>query len=298
MLSRSDNPKLAVSIILVVVLCLALGDALVKEISSSLAIWQIFVLRSLLALAVLLAVLRCGFPSLSLRPRRLGWTMARSAMLVLMWIAYYASLPHLQLSVAAAAYYTSPLFIVLFSAALGGERVSRFGCFAVFLGFGGTILILRPTAGAFNAYALLPLLSAILYALAMTLTRTKCRHEHPLILSAVLNVTFVAVGLIATAAIGLLDGTPSPFLSATWAPLGARDILAVLFLTGAILVASVGAAMAYQIGRPPLVATFDFAYLAFAAVCGFLFFGEVPGPSVLAGMLAIAAAGAIALNRS
>ena len=295
---KADNPKLAVALILFTVLVLAVGDALVKALSGSLVLWQIFVLRSALAVVALLAVWRRGFPSLCLRPQFPGWTILRSTLLVAMWIAYYVSLPHLQFAVAAAAFYTLPIFITLFAAAFAGERVTRRGWCAVALGFGGVVLILRPSAGGFNAYALLPLLSAVLYALAMVLTRTKCRNEHPLILSGSLNLAFIVTGLVATLALGLIDIAPSPFLAAAWAPLGGREVLAIVLLATVFLLASVGAAAAYQIGRASLVASFDIAYVAFAALCGLVFFGEVPAPSALGGMLMIVVAGAMALRQS
>ncbi|MEM7225021.1 MAG: DMT family transporter [Pseudomonadota bacterium] len=294
-----DNLKLAVSVILLTVLTLALGDALIKTLSADLVLWQIFVLRSSLALPVLFAILRLRFRSVGLLPKAVGWTSARSAMLALMWVAYYASLPHLQLSIAAAAYYTLPIFITLFSALLVGEKVSTLGWFAVGLGFCGVILILKPTASDFNHYALLPLLSAMLYAMAMILTRTKCRNEHPLILAGALNVTFVVVGLIATGLIAAVRAgdLPSSFLSAAWAPLGANELAAIVLLAVAILVASVGTSIAYQIGRSSVVATFDFAYVGFAVVCGFIFFNEVPDATSIGGMALIVIAGVIAVRR-
>lgn len=295
--SPCDNNKRAAAAILLVVMTLAVGDALVKAVSSNLTIWQIFVLRSSLAALLLLVLLRRKFSSLRLRPNALAWTALRSAMLVLMWLSYYAALPQLELSVAAAAYYTLPIFITLFSAVFAGERVRLCGWLAVVLGFGGVILILQPTAAGFNAYALLPLLSAILYALAMVITRTKCRSEHPLVLAGALHICFIAVGLAATFGLSGLDAALPPFLTANWSPLGWQELLAILTMAGIILAASIGTATAYQIGRASVVATFDIAYVAFAALCGFLFFGEVPTATAFAGMAMIAAAGAMALRQ-
>lgn len=296
---RRDNLLLAISAILLTVLTLSLGDALIKKVSADLVIWQIFVLRSLLAIPVVLVVLRMWFRHIPLRPRALGWTALRSLMLAMMWIAYYASLPHLELSVAAAAFYTLPIFITLFSAFFVGEKVGAFGWLAVLLGFGGVALVLKPTAGDFNLYALLPLLSAMLYALAMILTRTKCRDEHPLILSGMLNLTFIAVGLAGTLLGGLItDASASPsFLSATWAPMASGEVIALVLLAVAILTASIGTAVAYQAGPSSVVATFDFAYVGFAVIWGFVFFAESPDTTGLSGIALIVAAGVIAVRK-
>ncbi|MGI9514612.1 MAG: DMT family transporter [Anderseniella sp.] len=296
---QSDNLRMAVIVILLTVMTLSLGDAVIKALSANLVLWQIFVLRSCLAVPLLLLVLKRRFSSVALVPKAPGWTAVRSLMLVAMWVFYYASLPHLQLSVAAAAYYTLPLFITLFSAFLIGETVGRAGWFAVVLGFAGVVLILKPATDDFNFYAVLPLISAMLYALAMILTRTKCRDEHPLVLSGALNITFIAVGVLATFSGSFLKslGISSPFLSSTWATMGNPEILAVMLLGVAILVASIGTAVAYQNGPSSVVATFDFAYVGFAVIWGLLFFQEWPDTLAVAGIMVITVAGVIAVRR-
>ena len=208
MSSAPDRIKLAIVVILATVLALSFGDALIKLFSSELVLWQIFVLRSLMVVPVLLAVRKFRFADVPVVPSALGWTIIRSVLLVLMWISYYAALPHLELSVAAVGFYTLPIFITLFSAAFVREAVSAKGWGGVALGFVGIILILRPTLVGFNVYAIFPLLSAMLYAIAMILTRTKCRNENPIILSLALNVSFIVAGLIAFVA-GFSLGFPA-----------------------------------------------------------------------------------------
>lgn len=301
---RHDNLTLAVVTIVFTVFALSLGDAVIKQISANFPLWQIFVLRSLLALPILLLALRVRRVPVSLIPVALWWTIARSLMLVTMWVAYYAALPFLTLSVAAAAYYTLPLFITLFAALFVGDRIGAKGWFAVGLGFCGIVLILRPDAEDFNAYALLPLFSAVLYALSMILTRTRCREEHPLILSLMLNGAFVLVGLVATSLISFeivpnagADADSNAFLLGPWIAMQASQWLAMALLAAAVLIGSVGAAIAYQIGTPSVVATFDFSYVAFATIWGFLFFAERPDPISIAGIVLIVVGGILALRR-
>lgn len=214
-----------------------------------------------------------------------------------MWIAYYLALPMLPLAVAAASYYTLPLFIVAFAALFGGETVGRSQWAGVGLGFVGIVLVLRPGGEAFAWAALLPILAAVLYALAMILTRTKCRNEHPATLALGLNATFIVVGLA-----GLLVGWILPievagFLSPDWIGMGLEDWRTTAILAGLILVASVGTAVAYQAAPASTVGTFDFAYVGFALIWGALFFGERPDNMALAGIALIVVAGVLALRR-
>ena len=295
-----DNATLAVCVIVFTTLSLSFGDALIKKFSADFVLWQIFVMRSVIAAPVLAAVIRLRF--VSLKPRNPGWTAPRSLMLVFMWIAYYTALPHLPLAVAAAVYYTLPLFITLFAALFVGDKISAKGWVAVVLGFGAVLLILRPQADDFNAYALLPLAAAVLYALAMLLTRTKCRNEDPLVLAFWLNVSFIGVGIMATPLLTLWSPSEAeigryPFLLDGWVSMGANEWLAMAVLATAIIIASAGTAIAYQLGPLPVVATFDFAYLAFAVIWGMVFFAETPDAVTVFGMILLTVAGVLAIRQ-
>jgi drug/metabolite transporter (DMT)-like permease len=303
---QGDNVARAIATIVFTVMALSLGDALIKLFSTNFVLWQVFVLRSLIALPVLASVIalrdRPGAHALRrFLPRHPGWVALRSLMLTFMWVAYYAALPHLELSAAAATYYTLPFFITLFAALFLGDRIGPRGWLAILLGFAGVVLVLRPEAGAFNLHAVLPLAAAVLYALAMILTRSKCRHEDPLVLSFSLNVSFIAIGVLATLAGPLVfpqgSAAQGGFLGGAWAAVGAAEAGALALLAAAIIVGSVGAAIAYQIGPPATVATFDFAYVAFAALWGFVFFGTFPDMIGLLGMAMIVGGGMLAIRR-
>ncbi|MEM9207123.1 MAG: DMT family transporter [Pseudomonadota bacterium] len=297
---RSDNIPLGVGTIIATVFALSLGDALIKAIGGgeALGIWQLFAMRSLLAFPVLLGGALVLFGSQKLRPTRTEWIAVRSFLLVTMWIAYYASLPLLPLSVAAAAYYTLPLFIVIFAALFAGEAVGRMQWSGVALGFLGVLIVLRPGGDAFQIAALLPILAAMLYAVAMILTRTHCRDEHPVTLALGLNLAFILAGgagfLIGALAPELLTG----FLSPKFVPLGFEEWRSIGILAALLIVASVGTAIAYQVAPASTVGTFDFAYVGFALIWGFIFFSETPDVFGLVGIALIVTAGILAVRRS
>lgn len=294
----ADHISLAVSVIILTVLALSLGDALIKITSGSFVIWQIFVIRSLLAIPVLLLLLIATSPERLQFQDVLGWVLLRSLMLVGMWICYYLALPRLTLSVAAASYYTLPIFITLFSAIFIGERISGLGWIAVFAGFLGVLLIFRPSAGDFNAYTILPIVAAMLYAGAMILTRTRCRKQHPIVLALALNICFVIVGALAAGVVKLLpDAARHGFLLAPWAAMGQAEWISIGLLTAALLIGSIGAAVAYQNGPPSVIGTFDFAYVGFAVIWGMIFFAEVPDVTSTLGMTLIVGAGILSLRQ-
>ncbi len=154
---------------------MAFADAVVKLVSADITLWQVFVARSLVAVAVMILLMQAS--AVGFKSRAPGWTLLRAGLLVLTWLAFYASLPVLSLSVAAVAVYTNPIMIALLSAALIGEAVTLRQWGGVFLGFVGVVAILKPGSDAFSWFTLLPILGAAFYALAMVLTRSKCQEK-------------------------------------------------------------------------------------------------------------------------
>ncbi len=292
--ARPQRTGLGIGIILASVLTMAFADAVVKLVSADITVWQVFVARSLVAAPILYVLLRLSGVGLRLRAPK--WALLRSALLVLTWLAFYAALPVLSLSVAGVAVYTNPIMIALLSAVLIGEPVSGRQWGGVLLGFLGVVAILKPGTDAFSWFTLLPMLGAAFYALAMVMTRSKCQDEAPQTLAFLLHVSFLVTGLAATALLalfGLDDGTKAafPFLFGDWAPMGGRE-WGLMALIGALSAAYfVGVARAYQIAAPSIIATFDYAYLVSAALWGFVFFAERPDLLTVCGMVLITAAG-------
>ena len=125
-----------------------------------------------------------------------------------------------------------------------GDRVGWRARCAVALGFAGVIVMLRPGAVPFNAYALLPFVAALLYALAMIITRARCAVECPLVLALVLNLAFIVTGVVATV-VGLtieiseLLQSNNPFLFGSWTTLGLQEWGVICALALAMLIGSI-----------------------------------------------------------
>src|SRR5262249_40994331 len=154
---------------------------------------------------------------------------------------FYASLPLLSLSVAAAACYTAPLFITLLSALWLRDPVGPRRWAAIGIGFLGVLIILRPGTDAFTPVTLLPVLAALLYAAGAIVTRAPCGGDAPFLLSAVVNLAYLLVGAVATALLAIVVPSPTvvavhPFLLGPWVALSGQD-WALFVLLAALVVA-------------------------------------------------------------
>ncbi|MFC0268628.1 DMT family transporter [Kushneria aurantia] len=279
--------------ILATVFAMALADAIVKYASTDMTLWQIYVLRSL-AVVPVLALLACG----RVRVPGLGWILLRSLALSLMYLGIYAALPLLDLSVVAASLYTAPLFITLLAAIFLRDPINPGHWVAMFMGFLGVVLIVKPGGIGFTPFALLPVSAALLYAIAAVLTRAKCQLTPAPVLGFWLNVTLLAMGTTISCAIVSTQGADNvyPFLLGNWSRMSARNWMVIATLATLMVGISIGLAKAYQSPRPHVIAAFDYAFLIFAALWGFVFFGEVPDGWTLLGMTLIAVAGMLALR--
>ncbi|MEM8701837.1 MAG: DMT family transporter [Pseudomonadota bacterium] len=301
----STEPRresLAVAAILITVATLSFSDALVKLFSDGFSLWQIFTLRSLCVAPLLVAALALQRSRSERLRRPLFWVSIRSLLMAAQAILYYLALPKVALSAVAATNYTMPLFVTMFAAVIFGHRVPLKAWIAVGLGFSGVLLIVQPASSTFNAFALLPLVAAMLAALANLVTNAKCQDVPPLVISLNLNLVLLAVGLLGTC-FGLLPQTDSPgsdymdYVAGRWTPMTFEDWAAILIMAVSFAIGSIGAAVAYQFGRPTTIATLDFMYIAFAFLWGLLFFSELPNVAALLGIVIIVVSGLVVVRR-
>ncbi|GAB3674300.1 DMT family transporter [Salinisphaera aquimarina] len=279
--------------IMLAAVVLALGDGLVKIVSEQISVWQLVLLRSLIAVPALLVMLilrrRCA-----IWPKRRLWVVIRSLLLVGMWLLVYAALPSLDMPTVSAALYTAPLLITVLSA-IGSRRLGDANLPAVAVGFVGVLLLLRPGTDAFSPMLLLPLAAAVLYALAALVTGAQCRDESPLVLSLCLNIVFLMVGVFGVV---LLAWHPLPALAAHSSFIfgGMRDLawpvaLTIVALAAILVTANICMARAYQTGPAPVVAAGDYSYLVFSAFWSVLLFQALPDTLGLCGIGLIILAG-------
>ena len=286
----------AVALIIAAMLAFSIQDVAVKLVAREVSLWQLQAVRSTATLVLLVLLAIALRQAAMLRPATLRWPAIRAGFMCGSYLCFYASLPLLPLSQAAATFFTGPLFITLFAALLLGERIGPRRVTAVVAGFAGVICIVRPGAADWQPVALLPLLSAVFYAAGITITRWRCRHEPAFALSVVHNSVYTLVGLIGILAVPLLPWGPEtragwPFLTAGWLPFGAWALGLMLFTAGTHLVGILCSVRAYQIEDASRIAPFEYTYLVVMPFYDFAFWGNWPPPLTLAGMALICGGG-------
>lgn len=299
---RRDNVPLGIVVIILTVFAMASADAVIKYVSATFTLWQIYVVRSLIVIPMIMAVMTLGPRQALAAGAIFGWPFLRGLMLAVMYVAIYAAMPVLSLATIAASLYMAPLFIAVLSPILMGETVGRWRWAAVVLGFLGVLAILRPGSDSFSSLALIPVLAALLYALVAIMTRTRCVGTPPTVLAFALNLALLLVGIVATALLAVWRPAQTepffyPFLFGQWMAMGLREYGIIAILAGLMVVVSLGLAKAYQSAPSSVIATFDYSYLLFSVFWGVVLFGDLPDVPTIAGMLMIATAGLLVIRR-
>lgn len=264
------------------VFCFAVSDALAKGLGEHFSTVEIIFFRMLVSLPLITGIgIIADGPGI-LKTRHLRAHLMRGVLSAGGMYAFVCALILLPLAQATALFFAAPLFVTMLSVPLLGERVGWQRWLAVAVGFVGVLAIVRPGAGGFRLSTVLPLASALFYALLLMSAR-RMRTESiwttmwyvslvPMLVSAVLLPwfwrtpgleslpEFVAVGVVATAAGTLIT-------------------------------------QGFRLGPAAVVAPFDYSGLVWATLFGWLFWREMLDRWAVIGILAIMASGAFIAYR-
>lgn len=176
-----------------------------------------------------------------------------------------------------------PLIIAALSGPILGETVGWRRWAAIVVGFVGVLVILRPGFAVFSPAAVIPLASALMFALYGLLTRYVARRD-----SAATSFFWTGtVGAVLMTAVGVWFW--EPMTGSDWGWMG------LLCLTGAgghwLLIRT------YEVAEASAVQPFAYLQLIFAAALGISVFGETVEPNVAIGAAIVVLAGLFTLWR-
>ncbi|SPH16695.1 Riboflavin transporter [Defluviimonas aquaemixtae] len=273
------------------------NDVLIKLLSSGYALHQVVLIRSLIALGVLLALivpLQGGIAAL--RTRRIGMHVLRGLCVVIANMTFFTALAAMPLVDAVAIFFVSPLLITAFSVLILGESVGARRWGSVIIGLLGVVIMLRPGTDAFRLAALLPLIAATGYAMLQILTRKIGGTESATAMTFYILLTFIAV----SGAMGLFFGdgrfagsghASIEFLFRAWIWPEPRDWLTFVALGFASAFAGVLISQAYRVGEAAVIAPFEYVAMPLAVFWGVVAFGEWPDTIAWAGTTLIVGGG-------
>jgi drug/metabolite transporter (DMT)-like permease len=217
------------------------------------------------------------------------------------YTAYYMAFPALPLADAVALYFTVPLLVTALAGPLLGERTGPGVWAAVLLGFVGVMVMLQPGSGLFEPAALLSLLAAALYGVAMLMARKFGSSLSASVMAFYQNAIFLFGSALLALVLHWGDWVQAahPSLSFLVRPWVLPSIIDALLIAACGVVAAAGMMLltsAYRVARASTVTPFEYTGILWAPLWGFLYFSEVPRVTTMAGALVIVLAGLLALR--
>lgn len=176
-----------------------------------------------------------------------------------------------------------PLLVAALSGPVLGEAVGWRRWSAIGVGFLGVMIILQPGAGVFEPAAVIPLVSALMFALYGLLTRYAARRD-----TAATSFFWTGVsGAVTMTAVGLFFWEPMARADWVW-----MALLCVMGVTGHFLLIK-----CYEVAEAGAVQPFAYFHMVWAAALGLLVFGETLRSNVVIGSTLVVAAGLFTLWR-
>ena len=260
----------------------------IKISSSSFSLFELVFYRGVVSMVFMAVVMRArGTPMATPVPMMHAW---RTAVGVFSLSAWFYAIAHLPLATAMTLNYMSGVWVAAFvvgGAMLYGKPTRQGPLMATVLaGFGGVVMMLRPTLDQNQLFAgLVGLLSGLGASMAYLQVTALGKVGEP----EGRTVFYFSIGTALTGLVGVLFSGFTPWASVSWqaaawlAPIGVLASLGQWCMT-----------RAFSRGATLLVANLQYAGIVFAAFYSLFLFGEHVEPIGWAGMVVIVGSGVAA----
>ena len=283
-LDSGRNRLIGIGIVSGAVLCFSILDTGAKWLVQSLPLLQVVFLRFLghtvFAAAVMVPRSRLEL----LRTRRPWLQFLRAMMLPCLTAMNFWALQYLQLAETGSIMFLAPIVVAVLGVRFLGERLDRGRWIAIVVGFVGVMIILQPGSRGFHPAMLVSLLQTTMYACFILLTRYLASVDRP-------ESTNFLSALGSTIVI-------APFALLVWQmPASALEwiVVAVTGITGGL--GHYMLALAHRFAPASTLSPFIYQQIFYMILLGYLVFGDVPRPAVVAGAAIVVASGLYLLLR-
>lgn len=291
-----EKNRTGVFLIIIGMTIFSIHDSFIKVLSTDISLIQIQFVRSSIAVLTILIylkltkqpfVFRTGYPFL---------TLVRGLLSFFGYSAFYLAQSKMPIANISVLFLTSPFFITIISIYFFDSRVGWRRWLAMVIGFCGVIFICSPEGGQLNLYYVIPVLVAVAYALSVILAKKTADKD-------TLYQTIVFQHLIAgsiAAVLGLTFGdgrfdnekySEIEFVVRAWS-LGDPSIMLSLIGLSVVGVGGFGFLLqAYRVADPAVVSPYEYTFLIWMVLWGYLIWGDIPSVIEATGMLLIVGAG-------
>jgi len=242
-----------------------------RVVSFELDTFEIMMYRSVVGFVLVLGVARLTGHSRSITTRSPGLHLVRNLSHFTAQNLWFYAITMIPLAQVFALEFTSPLWVLVLSPLVLGERMTRVRALAAMIGFTGILIVARPSPETINAGTLAAAGAAIGFAGSILATKRLTRTETLTCILFWMTATQIVFGVVCAG----LDGDialPSP-ASVPWLiVIGCAGLMAHVCLTTAL-----------SIAPATVITPVDFLRLPLIAVIGLIVYGEAIDAFVMIG---------------
>lgn len=254
----------------------------VRELQRHMGSFEIVFLRSLVMLAIVLAMLPRGGMT-SIRTRRFHLHFWRNAIHFLGQVLWVYSIGALTLATVFAIEFTMPVWTALLAWIFLKEKLTAPRLVMLSLGLAGVLVILRPGGGSFHPAAVAMILGSLCYASSFIFTKRLTSTDSALAVLFWMAVIQTPISLVAA--------VPQ------WVAPVAADAPWILGIGVGSFAAHYCMTRAMKLVDAMVVVPIDFIRLPLIALVGAMFYGEALDPMVLVGAAIIFAGTYYSISR-
>ena len=221
--------------------------------ASNLDTFEIMLYRSLVGLAIVLSVASFAGTLGQIRRDKLPLHIMRNAAHFTGQNLWFFAITVIPLAQVFALEFTTPIWVILLSPILIGERITKIGAIAAAIGFIGILIVARPDPEAINAGLISAALCAIAFALTAIATRKLTQTETITCIMFFLTAIQACLGLIFAGFdgdIALPNAQTLPWVCL----IGVAGLTAHFCMTKALSIAPASVVMPIDFARLPIIA--------------------------------------------
>ena len=274
----------------------SIQDSLIKYIYEDVALFELYFGRTLIQSIILLSFVLLTKKTIILKTHYPVLTLIRVVCFFFGFSFFYISLTFMTLAMTSALFFSCPFFMSMFAKFFLKEKIGIRRWSAIFVGFIGVLIVLNPSLEEFNFFKLAPVACALCYATSMTITKYTSSKD-----SIYTQMTWLYIfAIFASIIIFLVSGdgkfnnfsdSTMQFIFREWFTNPAEAWPYVLIMGIVASISFFCVFSAYSIASPSIVSLFEYSYIVWAMLAGYILFETVPVPRTFIGAAIIIGAG-------
>ena len=266
-----DRPVLGITLMLGFCIIAPLSDAIAKLLGGSMPLAQLLFFRFLAQALLLSPMVWWSGGSLWLKGRVFRLSLLRAFLHIAGVAVMFSSLRYLPLADAVAIAFVMPFIMLLLGRMVLKEEIGPRRLIACVAGFVGTLLVIKPSFAEVGLPALLPLGTAIIFALFILVTRMIAKACDPITIQAT-NGIYVTFGM--GIAYLLSIGDPDTVFSMT--PLEGTDLYLLIAICFIGTYAHLLMTWSLRFAPAATLAPMQYLEIPVATLLGWLIFSDLP----------------------